>query len=717
MLVSRGECGERFDLSEWQEWDGMGMNALPSIVLLYCPSFAIMLVEWDFSPPPPPSPPFSTHRQKGRSSGLHDCSPPLLCLLTARLRLRRRRYTLHATRYMETPPADSCTRAEHKSPLHYFNPCLGVWRWDTPAHPPLPVDGKSLLKLRLLVASAGHLSLLGGGDSLSVFLLAHGQIVEPGVLQGVCGGDAHLGAELEHAVEEVEADLVDLGQDQAEILGGVDGEVALVLWELGDAGPRALRGRAHQAEDLLQLVLVGGAGEQRAARVHLGHDAAGGPDVDAGVVGAAAEQDVRGAVPQGDDLVGEGVDGDAKGAGEAKVGELELAARVDEQVLGLEVAVQDAVVVAEGDAAHQLVHEGLDGGGVEGASIAARVHVALQVLVHELEDEHELVLGVNDVVQQDNVLVAQLLHERDLADGRRGRALLRVEVDLLEGDQLARLAVAALEDGGIGALAQLLQLLEAAGVASRVHVLLCGRRLAVAKIAHGNGRLSAKGDSEDGLEAAARGAVGVLPELGARSRDLAGDVEERRRRRERGRAVAGGGWRRRGGCVVRVRVGRSAGVDLVCELWAGWAGLEWRGTKGGDQRVGGDSHRESLALRWVTATTAPTLSSEADSTQPSTTQIYLYKCEQRIETRRLPQCMIECRRYIQYRPVKTLNTTTPPMHTATIPHNTTDTTDSTTSTNPKQTHSAVFSVQPCLLPLYNNCNYNCTTSSPRATRA
>lgn len=107
---------------------------------------------------------------------------------------------------------------------------------------------------------------------------------------------------------------------------------------------------------------------------------------------------------------------------------------------------QDAVVVAEGNAAHQLVHEGLDGGGVEGAAVAARVHVALQVLVHELKDEHQLVLGVDDVVQQDNVLVAQLLHKGDFADGRRGRALLRVEVDLLEGDELAGLAVAALED-------------------------------------------------------------------------------------------------------------------------------------------------------------------------------------------------------------------------------------------------------------------------------
>jgi hypothetical protein len=59
-------------------------------------------------------------------------------------------------------------------------------------------------------------------------------------------------------------------------------------------------------------------------------------------------------------------------------------------------------------------------------------------------------------------------------------------------------------------------------------------RLAVTKIAHRNRTFGAEGHSErrasDGrLEAAARGAVAVLPELGARGRDLAGDAQQRRR--------------------------------------------------------------------------------------------------------------------------------------------------------------------------------------------
>lgn len=49
-------------------------------------------------------------------------------------------------------------------------------------------------------------------------------------------------------------------------------------------------------------------------------------------------------------LVRIGADGDAEGAGETKVGKLEHSAAVDEQVLGLEIPVEDAVGVAEGNA-------------------------------------------------------------------------------------------------------------------------------------------------------------------------------------------------------------------------------------------------------------------------------------------------------------------------------------------------------------------------------
>ena len=304
--------------------------------------------------------------------------------------------------------------------------------------PPLPMSTR--LRLR------HHLLLL---NLLLLLLLLHPQstqIRKPRMHQTLLRTGAHLRPQLQHPPQQIQARGINLRQDQAQLLRIVDVEVGFVFRVGCYAWPGALGGCAHQAEDLLELVLVGGAGEQGAAGVHLGHDAACAPDVDASVVGAGAKEDVGGAVPEGDDLVGEGVDGDAEGAGEAEVGEFELALGVDEEVLGLQVAVEDAVVVAEGDALEELMHEGFTGDEVQAAAIAAGIHVLLEVFVHVFEDEHEFVFGVDDVVERDNVFVLELFHEGDFADGGGGGAFFAVEVDFFEGDELAGLAVAAFED-------------------------------------------------------------------------------------------------------------------------------------------------------------------------------------------------------------------------------------------------------------------------------
>lgn len=60
------------------------------------------------------------------------------------------------------------------------------------------------------------------------------------MLEGLLSRDAKLGTELQHSTQQLETDRVDLRQNVAEVLGCVDGEVGLVLRELGDAWPRAL---------------------------------------------------------------------------------------------------------------------------------------------------------------------------------------------------------------------------------------------------------------------------------------------------------------------------------------------------------------------------------------------------------------------------------------------------------------------------------------------
>ena len=122
---------------------------------------------------------------------------------------------------------------------------------------------------------------------------------------------------------------------------------------------------------------------------------------------------------------------DAKRARQTKIGQFELEGLlVDEEVLRLEVAVEDAPVVAEAHAREQLEEQCLDGLCVERLRLC--VEVLFEVEVKVLEDEGELLLGVDDVVQAHDIRVLQLLEDGDLADRRRWDALvLRLEPDLL----------------------------------------------------------------------------------------------------------------------------------------------------------------------------------------------------------------------------------------------------------------------------------------------
>lgn len=76
-----------------------------------------------------------------------------------------------------------------------------------------------------------------------------GQVVEPRMLQRIVSTDAQLGSQLQHPLQQVDAAGVDLRENLPQVLRGVHLEVLLVLGELRDAGPGALRGRAHDAED------------------------------------------------------------------------------------------------------------------------------------------------------------------------------------------------------------------------------------------------------------------------------------------------------------------------------------------------------------------------------------------------------------------------------------------------------------------------------------
>ena len=99
------------------------------------------------------------------------------------------------------------------------------------------------------------------------------------------------------------------------------GDVAR-LGKVAPAGPYFFVGGAHDLEDEVQLLSLGLAREEGLAGQELGEEAADGPHVDAGAVLVGTEEELRWAVPEGDDVVCVAPAGFAVGAGEAKVGDL-----------------------------------------------------------------------------------------------------------------------------------------------------------------------------------------------------------------------------------------------------------------------------------------------------------------------------------------------------------------------------------------------------------
>jgi hypothetical protein len=78
---------------------------------------------------------------------------------------------------------------------------------------------------------------------------------------------------------------------------------------------------------------------------------------------------------------------------------------------------ENSVLMAEGNTFAKLVHETPHSGQVESAALSVSVHVALEVLLAEFENEDEFLLGVDDIVEANDVRVTELLHERDFSDG------------------------------------------------------------------------------------------------------------------------------------------------------------------------------------------------------------------------------------------------------------------------------------------------------------
>jgi len=244
-------------------------------------------------------------------------------------------------------------------------------------------------------------------------LIGHGLIggvvvrSEVVISQGVGRGDTLLGVENQHPLEKLDGSRIS-------VLELVLQRLSLALWQRLDKSQSVLAGNrvndvirrgAEQLRNYRELVDVILSREERLALEHLSKDAASTPNVNLNVVLLPREHNLRCAVISRRDIAGHlGV----LYAGKAEITDLEITVLVDEDVAGLEVAMDDSGRVYVFQTTHNLVEEVLD----ELLLERPRSEQSVQVGAEKLSDEVDVLEGRNeDVAERNDILVSKVLEE------------------------------------------------------------------------------------------------------------------------------------------------------------------------------------------------------------------------------------------------------------------------------------------------------------------
>ena len=179
-------------------------------------------------------------------------------------------------------------------------------------------------------------------------------------------------------------------------------------------------GRAEDGDGSLNLIQVVIARKQRSPAKKLREDAANGPDVEGVRVVRRVEDDFGRSVPSGDDVLGQRGRGLLVAASQTEVADFEVAVLVEQEVAGLEVAVDDVGGVDVEAAAEELVHKVL---AVIVRQVLARVDDSVHVGLHEVGDDVDvLVAGLGwrllHVNEADDVFVVEEFCGRQIELGR-----------------------------------------------------------------------------------------------------------------------------------------------------------------------------------------------------------------------------------------------------------------------------------------------------------
>ena len=214
-----------------------------------------------------------------------------------------------------------------------------------------------LVELRTVVSNRVLVIIVDGDGDGTVANVLLGRDVELGevrVLQSFLAQNSLLWVELEALAQEVEGVLGGVGEQVRQL-----GLVALLGQavqhsnsEGGVDGLNIFVGRTpSHLKDTIQLVHCGTSGEERTTREELGQNTTNTPDIDSLCVAGRTEKNFRGTVPTGGDVLGQN---GARGIGalqgsnrssKTKVSNLEEALRIQEQVGGLQITMDDPTTV------------------------------------------------------------------------------------------------------------------------------------------------------------------------------------------------------------------------------------------------------------------------------------------------------------------------------------------------------------------------------------
>mmetsp|Transcript_99463 Transcript_99463/g.281719 ORF Transcript_99463/g.281719 Transcript_99463/m.281719 type:complete len:214 (-) Transcript_99463:385-1026(-) len=205
-------------------------------------------------------------------------------------------------------------------------------------------------------------------------------------------GETALGVQAQELAKEVNTHLANLGphvQDWLQVGGLPPRERPLPVLQLREARPRLLSRMAQQLQLLENGAYLGVPREHWVAGRNLSNDAASRPQVDLGAILLCSKHDLRGPVPEGNHIVGVGLEGQREYPSEAKIADLQ-AVPADENVLGLKIAMEDEVRVTRMDPIEKLLRVPrhlLHGHEVTGPAVALQhlVQVGLKVLEDKLK--------------------------------------------------------------------------------------------------------------------------------------------------------------------------------------------------------------------------------------------------------------------------------------------------------------------------------------------